>query len=747
LAVTLVENLTARQGSQVLIIAVVDPDSTLPGALRSQVRRGLTSRLVHDAEADPDMGYGSRLELARQLCPNLRDAGARRIAQRTTTFAEVFTVAAAPRLGEIDPSDDEDAVRAVVDAAASGRLTRPAPSEEATVIAWAGGLVHARQADRALGILGTSRIEGDPDVRRWGSLERLADPAGPRLADQVATGLTGEQRRNMGATFLGEALALTADREADLVDKVAALQAVHRVRADLPTRGELPQAQAELVAGLEALGDQAAALQVATEALTEWPKEGEQQDERDTLAGAVIRLSHITPQAPPGPLAGQLIAEAVAGGAVTGLEARIWAAIVLLGTPGEREAALNLAGQVTADLDARPGLGAAGDRWRLRLAFHAGRAGLPDLTTRLLGPLIASGDPAREDAANMVLRAVDGPGADIRLRTILLEAELAALPPGADDDRLRIHHALAANHDTLGDYRQALAHGQRELDLRTHIQGPRHPNTLTTRADIAAWTGGTGDPAGALSLCQELLHDQKQALGPRHPDTLATRGNTAYWAGASGDPAGALSLSQELLPDVKEVIGPRTYDTLALRGNVALWTGASGDLARALSLSQELLPDMEEVLGHCHPITLTTRGNNADWTGASGDLARALSLCQELLPDMEEVLGRRHPDTLARRAKIAFWIGASGDPARALRLCQELLPDMDEVLGRRHRDTLGLRAHVAFWTGASGDPARALRLYQELLPDVEQTVGPRHPDTLTIRAHIADLTGESGDDC
>ena len=148
----------------------------------------------------------SRLELARQLCPDLPDAGARRIAQRATTFAEVFTVAAAPRLAEIESSADQDAVRALVDAAASGRLTRPAPSLEATVIAWAGGLVYARQADRALGILGVTRIQGDPDVRRWESLERLADPAAPRLADQVATGLTGGQRRDMAAAFLEEAL-------------------------------------------------------------------------------------------------------------------------------------------------------------------------------------------------------------------------------------------------------------------------------------------------------------------------------------------------------------------------------------------------------------------------------------------------------------------------------------------------------------------------------------------------------------
>ena len=104
LAVALVENLTARHDGQVLIVAVVEPGSALPGAFRSQVRRGVTSGLVYVAEADPDMGYESRLELARELRPGLPDAAARRIAQRTATFAEVFAVAAAPGLADIGPA-------------------------------------------------------------------------------------------------------------------------------------------------------------------------------------------------------------------------------------------------------------------------------------------------------------------------------------------------------------------------------------------------------------------------------------------------------------------------------------------------------------------------------------------------------------------------------------------------------------------------------------------------------------------
>jgi hypothetical protein len=164
LAVTLAENLAARHDGQVLIIAIVNPCSSLAAALTDRSRFGLTEGLVHAAEADPDMGYQSRLGPARQLCPHLPDAAVRRIAQRTATFAEVFRVAAAPRLADLGQGDG--GVLAVVDAAVDARLARLVPSREATVLAWAGGLAHARQAERALGILGAPRFDDDPDVRR-----------------------------------------------------------------------------------------------------------------------------------------------------------------------------------------------------------------------------------------------------------------------------------------------------------------------------------------------------------------------------------------------------------------------------------------------------------------------------------------------------------------------------------------------------------------------------------------------------
>ena len=209
-------------------------------------------------------------------------------------------------------------------------------------------------------------------------------------------------------------------------------------------------------------------------------------------------------------------------------------------------------------------------------------------------------------------------------------------------------------------------------------------------------------PAENLKRWQSWKARIESKLGPDHPDTLTTRHNIAFWTGEVGDAREALRLFTELLPDQERVLGRDHPDTLTTRNNIATWTGEVGDAREALRLSRALLPDQERVLGRDHPDTLTTRNNIAYWTGRVGDAREALRLFAELLPDQERVLGRDHPDTLTTRNNIAFWTGEVGDAREALRLSAELLPDQERVLGRDHPDTLRTRNNIASWTGRGG---------------------------------------------
>jgi tetratricopeptide (TPR) repeat protein len=743
LAVILIENLCARNNGQVLVAAAVNPGSSLAEALTADTRYFLFGR-VHKADADPDMSYDARTALARELRPGLPAVAVSRIGQRTQTFSDVFAVTSAERLTDIDADDDQATVLAVIDAVIDARMPRGEPSLEAVAVAFAGGLVHARQAQRMLAVLGAAtggaenERNSDPgdDLLRWESLVRVADAVSPRLAEQVEV-LSAGTRRALAAAVLDEAVSVAADPAAGLVDRVVALQAAHRVRTDLGGKRELLQTQREVVAGLEELGDIAAACRIAGEALAGVPPGDQTRYERDELSAAVLRLSHMVQERRYDPVIEQAIALAEAGGAAVSLEARAWATVYLLDIAGQRGRALQLAGQVAAELDGPVDLGRAGDRWRLLLAFHAGRAGYPAISQQVLAPLIGSTDTGRQDAAHAVLYAIGGPRADTRLQVVTLEAELQARPADDYDDLLRLHHALAADYETLGDYRKALSHGRQELELSRRILGADHPNVLTARGNIALWTGLSGNAAAALKLYEQLLADQERVLGHHHADTLNTRSEIAYWTGMSGNVAGALKLSTDVWADQERFLGSHHQNTLRTRHNIAFWTAQNGDQAAALALNRELLPDQQRALSPHHPYALKTRANIAVEIGKCGKPDEALRLLQELLPDLEQAQGPDHPDTLDNRHNIAFWAGECEGPARGLQLFRDLLPDRERVLGRDHPNTLAVRKNIAIYADQCGQRAEARRLYRKLLPDQQRVLGPDHADTRATRHFLA----------
>ena len=241
LAVTMIENLAGRHDGQVLVVATVTPGSDLEAELLSPGRYELLGR-VHKADADPDMSYGARAALAREAGPELPDVAVERIARRTRDFAEVFAVCGAGKLADL-AQEAGAALLAAVDTVITAALDRAKVSAEATVLAWAGGALLIRQADRALEVLGAGRQQDDPWVARSASLARLTDPASPRLTEQVAA-LAARTRRQLAAVVLEEAVNVARDPDATLVERVIARQAAHHVRGDLDARGQLTQCSA-----------------------------------------------------------------------------------------------------------------------------------------------------------------------------------------------------------------------------------------------------------------------------------------------------------------------------------------------------------------------------------------------------------------------------------------------------------------------------------------------------------------------
>ncbi|THJ71594.1 tetratricopeptide repeat protein [Candidatus Frankia alpina] len=73
----------------------------------------------------------------------------------------------------------------------------------------------------------------------------------------------------------------------------------------------------------------------------------------------------------------------------------------------------------------------------------------------------------------------------------------------------------------------ALPYFHRALTLDTHDLGPDHPDTLTSRNNLALAYQLAGRLDQAISLHEQTLTDMLRILGPDHPDTLTSRNNLA----------------------------------------------------------------------------------------------------------------------------------------------------------------------------------------------------------------------------
>ena len=79
--------------------------------------------------------------------------------------------------------------------------------------------------------------------------------------------------------------------------------------------------------------------------------------------------------------------------------------------------------------------------------------------------------------------------------------------------------------------------------------GPDHPNTLTSRNNLAYAYQSAGQLDQAIPLFQATLTDFERVLGPDHPDTLNSRNDLAGAYQSAGQLDQAIPLYQATLTD------------------------------------------------------------------------------------------------------------------------------------------------------------------------------------------------------
>jgi tetratricopeptide (TPR) repeat protein len=360
-------------------------------------------------------------------------------------------------------------------------------------------------------------------------------------------------------------------------------------------------------------------------------------------------------------------------------------------------------------------------------------------------------DDARDQATRQLADALPGPYDPAgwpawRMLLPHIDALASHAPPDIDTDitAYLLNEAGAFLHSQR-QVARAAGHLQRALADRQRLLGENHPDTLTSRDNLAGTYRAAGDLGRAIPLFERALADWQRVLGDDHPQTLTSGNNLAYAYRAAGDLGRAIPLFERALADRVRVLGDDHPDTLTSRDNLAGTYRAAGDLGRAIPLAERALADRVRVLGDDHPDTLTSRNNLAYAYQSAGDLGRAIPLFKQALADRQRVLGDDHPQTLTSRNNLAYAYRAAGDSGQAIALYEQTLADRVRVLGDDHPDTLASRSDLAGGYKAAGDLGRAIPLFKQTLADRQRVLGADHPHTLTSRGNLAGAYQAAGD--
>ncbi|MFR9773804.1 tetratricopeptide repeat protein [Nocardia sp. SC052] len=315
----------------------------------------------------------------------------------------------------------------------------------------------------------------------------------------------------------------------------------------------------------------------------------------------------------------------------------------------------------------------------------------------------------------------------------------ADLPTGTDTSTrlLAAFRWATAQLTAAADLGRAITQARHTHTRHQQILGPDHPETLTSRNNLAHVCRLAGKVAEAITLFEQNLDDRIRVLGASHPHTLMSRGNLATAYQVAGRVAEAISLYEQILPDFERVFGPYHLHTLTTRNNLADAYKSAGQLSAAVSLFERNLAESERVRGADHPDTLSSRNNLAHAYQLAGRGAEAIPLHERNLVERIRILGADHPDTLGTRNNLAQAYESVRRITEAILLYERNLADYERVLGADHPATLISRNNLAAAYRSVGRLDEAISLYEQALIEFERVLGAGHPNTLQSRNNLA----------
>jgi serine/threonine protein kinase len=326
---------------------------------------------------------------------------------------------------------------------------------------------------------------------------------------------------------------------------------------------------------------------------------------------------------------------------------------------------------------------------------------------------------------------VEGQGKNVTLRQALDAAapKLDRAFAGQPAVEAAVREALGRTYQRLGDYKAALPHLQKAVDLCREIHGPEAPETLRSQLALAELFMSDGKYADAEKLSRQAYQAYHALRGSDDLDTLKAKESLAYslvyQRSRQENVAEAEQLFRELLDVAGQVHGPGHDMTLRGQKGLAEVLVAKGQWAEAEDLLRRVWTALRDRDGPEDLNTLITQGLLAHVLVERKKLTEAEALLRETLEVRRKIMEHDNPATITIQASLA-------EVARVQGKYTEAAAGFREVLARYQHQLREGHVLIGFTQSRLGACLTELGEYEEaqkLLLDGYQTIAksPRSP--------------------
>jgi tetratricopeptide (TPR) repeat protein len=376
-----------------------------------------------------------------------------------------------------------------------------------------------------------------------------------------------------------------------------------------------------------------------------------------------------------------------------------------------------------------------------------------------------------------------GTGLDVTLREAVDRAEREIGPTFAKWPlaEARLRRMLGRTFGMHGEPDRSIQQYERADRLYEAQLGPRHPDTVANRGELAVAYRFVGRYADALQIHTDLVAELMAAREPddgevvqailrlgsalrdagqyaRAVDTLepvvarlqarvdalvkvrpdarySSEANAAVSASlrlaSAYRSAGRVSESIALRKRAAEVRntqpGPNHVMTLMNQADLAEDYCEAGRSADAIPILERVVPALERQLGPIHPVVLDYSATLGLGYGMTGRHEKAVSILERVVEQLGRKPGPDNPLTLESSTKLARVYLAAGRAADAVQLLRQVRARIGGTLGIDHPESLFVDYYLAFAYRDSGRPAAAVELLERTVPRLQAAVGAGHP--------------------